>query len=320
MPAAVITPLRDLETGGFGVVRSTTGLRPGLAEAEGERGRPVAAFAGHPGDPSRLYDVAGSRLLTVLVEPVVVLQVGPAVVLAEEPVGRPPERRLRHQRGGDVAVGSDQRIANRPAGVVHPAVRERGVVQSEEPVAAAVQRPQADPDHERIAPRIGDDPLRDPVLARLRGVDLREPQAAYVGPDRAVPHVRGLAVGERRPVGDDQLEVAHARRGEVGIEHLARPSLLKGEPDVASPGARRTEPGLVAFGPDCLVPRPGLDLRGRLASWEDTGARQHRAGDGGGKGDDPRQRSDSLVRSVSGHPGPVPGGFRHKRGSSRTRM
>ena len=79
-----------------------------------------------------------------------------------------------------------------------------------------------------------------------------------------MPHVRRLAVGERLPVGDDQLEVAHARRGEVGIEHLAHPSPLEGEPDVASPGARRTEPGLVAFGPDCLVPRPGLDPRGRL--------------------------------------------------------
>ena len=226
----------------------------------------MRARAGHAGETPDLHDVAGPGLAVGVVEGLVALEVGPTVARAEVARRRLVKRRVRDEGAADRApgVGRDQRAALRAAVVVHAGVRQRRVVQRVQLVVVSVERLEPDLHVHGIAAGVGDERLDDAVPALPVGVDLAEPQAPGVRPRRPVTHVGRLAVGEAVP-GDDQLETAHAGRGEVGIEHLAGSALLEGEPHVAAPGARRTEARLVRLGPGGSV--AGTARRHSASRW-----------------------------------------------------
>ena len=145
VPAAVVARRRAPERRRRGVARGAPGRAGRRAEAEGQRGRPVAGPSGHAADATGLHDVAGAGAVVAAVEAVVVLQVGPAVVLAVEAVRGPRERRSGPQGRGDLTVVGDQRRAGGPGAVVGPVVVEGGVVQHEELVLPPVEGRQASP-------------------------------------------------------------------------------------------------------------------------------------------------------------------------------
>ena len=250
MPATVVAAGALAERRLLALLRGPQRLRGAAPEAQDER-RPV------PLDVRLLYDVARAG---------VGLELG--------------ECRLPDERGAHPTVGREQGAPLGAAAVVHPAVVERRVVVHPHPVLPAVQRLQPQLHDVRVTAGIGDVLLGQPVFPVLVLVHLGEPQAPRVRPAHRGRHVARGAVGERLTVGHQQLEAAHARRGQVGVEDLAGPPVLEGEPHVALPLPRGPEPGLVRLGPGLLL--------ARLRRWRRrVGRRQvdECAGDGDSEGD-----------------------------------
>ena len=270
--------------------------RAGPPEAQ-DQGRALGAGEpSHARDPSGLHDVARARRTPSLVKALVVLEVGPAVVAAQQPGAAPAEAWARDERGRDglLRVRGDQRAPGRAAAVVHAGVGQRRVVDGVHPVAAAVERLEPHPDDQRVAARIGHVGLGDPVAAGGRGADLLEAQAALVGTRRHHVDVLGLAVDERATVGHHELEAAGARRRQIGVEDLADPAVLEGEPHVAATGAGRAEAGLVRLGPGALrAAVGGHALRGARTGAQWRGQRRRGQGEGD-RTDEQAQRHGGL--------------------------
>ena len=88
-------------------------------------------------------------------------------------------------------------------------------------------------DDDGVAGRVGDDLLGEPVVAVLVGADLGEPQAPLVGPGDHAWSCRCSGGRSRCRRDTISSRLADARRRQVGIEHLADPAALEGEPDPA---------------------------------------------------------------------------------------
>ena len=158
-PAEVGVPARGVAAGGGAKPPASAApavlaaAARGGAEAERERGAPVAALAGHRqlGD---LGDVAlGRRPRVAPVHPEVVAQVGPAVAPAQVAARHARRGGLARERRGELVVARDQRAPGGLADVVVAAVRQRRVEQRVELVGAPGERLEADVD--RTAARRG---------------------------------------------------------------------------------------------------------------------------------------------------------------------
>ena len=113
------------------------------------------------------------------VHAVVGAQVGPAVAAAEIAARGAAEARGGEERGGRLLVAGDQRAAHAAAAVVAAVIGQRRVGQHEQLQALAGARDEAHVDDERVALRVGDVGLDDPVAARR--ARLAERERARVG-------------------------------------------------------------------------------------------------------------------------------------------
>ena len=109
-------------------------------------------------------------------------------------------------------VLGQQRAVRRGARVVAAVVAERRVDVGVDLVRAAGERLEAHVDQQRVARRVGDVGLDDPVAPGLRRVDLAVGEAVLVDQLDVLGGRVGLAIGEGLAVGDDELQVAQRRR------------------------------------------------------------------------------------------------------------
>ena len=212
-----------------------------------------------------LGDVArGGRAVVGPVHPEVVAEVGPAVALAQVAARHARRGGVGHQRRGELVVARDQRVPVRLADVVVAGVGERRVEQRVELVRPPGERLEADVDEDRRTARVGHVGLGDPPAPGAGGVDLAVGEAARIGELDAVRGVLALALGERLPVAHHELQVADARRAEVGRVDLGQLTVVERQPGPARRARRGAHPVLVALRPGRDA-RPGRRVRRQLA-------------------------------------------------------
>ena len=230
--------------------RCSTAAARGGAEAERERGVPVAALPGQR-QLRDLGDVAlGRRAGVGPVHPEVVAQVGPAVALCPCSRSTPASGRARRPSAeASLLVAGDQRAPGGLADVVVAGVRQRGVEQRVELVGPPGERLEADVHQHRRAARVGHVGLGDPPAPGAGRVDLAVGEAARVGERGRVRRVLALALGERPAVRHDELEVADAGRAQVGRVDLGQLAVVERQPGLARRARRRAHAVLVALGP-----------------------------------------------------------------------
>ena len=216
-----------------------------VAEAEREREGRGAVQGDLPG----LQHVPVGRRVVVEVERLVRRQVRPAIAGADEPVRRAHEARGGDQRARHRPVLGQQRVAAAGGGVMPGGVRQRRVEEREQPVAARDQRLERHPHQGRAARRIGDVGLGDAIAAGLGRVDLLVGQRSLVDEPDGVQRVLALAVDERAPVGDRELERAHVRAVAARVVDLAQRTVGERVPDLRVRPHGRAQPLLVARRP-----------------------------------------------------------------------
>ena len=240
--------------------------RGGGAAAEAEHERHAPALDAVERGAAGLHDVAARRRVVGPVHAEVGAQVGPAVARAEVAARGAPEGRRGDERRRGLRVARDQRGAGAAAGVVVAAVRERRVRERVERQLLAGARRELHVDQQRVARRIGHVGLDD-LVARRR-VDLAVGQRARVGQRDRVARTLALALGERLPVGDDELQVAERRRVEIGVVDLGQHAVVERVPDLALGRLGGAVAVLVGLGPQRLLarrPRCGRGGRRRRA-------------------------------------------------------
>ena len=205
---------------GSGASRGRSALLSARTRAEACPGGALRLRAVRPKPRTSVARCSPASPVTPETRPVCTMLPGPAARLPSsrrwsssrsvQPSSRPSEAgaaprqaRTRDEGGRDalLRIGGHQGRPRRAPAVVHARVGQRGVVDGVQPVAASVERLEADADDERVAARVGDVRLGDPVPAGGRGADLLEAQAALVGTRGHHVDVLGLAVGERAAVG-----------------------------------------------------------------------------------------------------------------------
>ena len=230
-----------------------------------------------------LHDVAVGGVV-VPVHRVVGAQVLPAVAGAEVSRGGRGEAGGGDERAARLGVVGEQRAVPRPAAViqlVRGAVGQPRVVQGVQLVRLAGQRPEVDVHHHGGPARVGDVGLRDAPAAGLLGVDLLVDQRLRVGEPGDVGGRVALAFGEGLPVRHGELQVADARRAEVGIVDLRQRAVLQGVPHLAGGVLGRAVAVLVRGCPGRRLPGTargalGQGTRGPRSD-QQRGAGQHRA-------------------------------------------
>src|SRR5215216_3256853 len=112
----------------------------------------------------------------------------------------------------------------------------------------------------------------------------------------------GFPLGERLAVADDELQVSHARRAEVGIVDLGKLSVIEGVPDLAVRRGRGPEAVFVGLGPHGLLTRgPGSPGRtgGVPRTRPDRCADQDRYYENDQPEQQPRPREQTLDHALS---------------------
>ena len=269
VPATRVAACRRIEVASDRGRRRALGCVGGGTEAERDRRVPVAPQPVHR-DPRGLDDVPGrARPVVGPVHAEVVAQVGPAVARAHVPVRGAPRRRVARHRHGVAGVPRGQAAGT----VVVAGVGERRVEQRVELVRPSGERLEPHANEHGRARRVGDVGLGQPPAARAGRVDLAVGEAAPVDEPHAVPGILPVALGEGASVGDDELQVAHARRAEVGRVHLGHRAVVEREPHLAVAARRGAHAVLVAL-------RPRRDRAGRTRGIR-GGRVPRRPGDGG---------------------------------------
>ncbi len=240
--------------------------RRGGVGPEADRQREVAPADAVELRLRRLHDVAGGGRVVLGVD-VAVLEVGARVAGgARVAAGRAPERGRRADRRGHGVVGGHQRRRPREAEVVVAVVARRRVGEHEELQRPAGERVEADAGEDGRAARVGDPGRLEPPAGPAQHLAVGE---------RAGDRLHGSAPHQPPPVGDHELQVAQARRREVGVVDLRQLGLPEREPDRAAELHGAAEALLVGG-------RPRVPLAGC--------ARGRRLGASGGRPEGQQQR------------------------------
>ena len=226
------------------------------------QGQDEAPARGHQIDFPGEGDVAVLRPVVLPRQPLVQVQVGPAVGDAHEAGGAPGPGRGAGQRQGHAVPFGEQHgpalhLAH-PAGIAGPGIAQVRRQQREQGIVAqpAPQRGEPDPLQDHLPDRIGQDLLLDAVAALHAGV--HQAEGGHAVGDGCDPGAgMALLLRQESPgAGHDQAQIADAGLVIAGIVDFVEDAVAEGEPDPAAREQGGAHPALGAGGPARLDAGP----------------------------------------------------------------